>query len=79
MEAMNIGLLGGAIGLIYFGAFENSLRTLGGPRACGGESLHPGVLVPRPLERGCRLPMLLTSLKEWGMHMGMRAKLGTCG
>ena len=78
MEAMNIGLLGSALGRI-FGFYENPLRTLGGPRACGGEPLHPGVLVPRPLERGCRLPMLLTSLKEWGMHMGMRAKLGTCG
>ena len=78
MEAMNIGLLGSALGLI-FGFYENSLRTLGGPRACGGESLHPGVLDLRPLERGCRLLVLLTSLKEWGMHMGMRAKLGTCG
>ena len=78
---MNIGLLGSALGLI-FGFYENSLRTLGGPRACvvvRGESLHPGVLDPCPLERGCRLPVLLTSLKEWDMHMGMGAKLGTCG
>ena len=42
MEAMNIGLLGSALGRI-FGFYKNSLRTLGGPRACGGESLHPGV------------------------------------
>ena len=78
MEAMNIGLLGSALGRI-FGFYENPLRTLGGPRACVGESLHPGVLDLCPLERGCRLLVLLTSLKEWGMRMGMRAKLGTCG
>ena len=41
--------------------------------------MHPGELDLRPLERGCRLLVLLTSLKEWGMRMGMRAKLGTCG
>ena len=50
-----------------FGDFEDLLRTLGGPRACGGETLHPGA-GRTPSRARVPIAALLTSLRTGHAH-----------
>ena len=65
-----------------FGDFEDPLRTLGGPRACGGEALHPGA-GRTPSRARVPIAVLLTSLEDgsctwaWGSIRGQAGKGGS--
>ena len=82
LGATNTGLQGGVLGRAIFGDFEDSLRTLGGPRACGGEALHPGA-GRTPSRARVPIAVLLTSLEDgsctwaWGSIRGQAGKGGS--